>query len=103
MSASDFEYLLNKIGPKIAKQDTNMRKCIPAQERLAVTLRFLATGDSYQSLSYLFKFSAQLISSVVPEVCKAIIEVLEHLAKVRIIIFLNTVNVLPLGSQNSRL
>ncbi|KAJ8939441.1 hypothetical protein NQ318_010625 [Aromia moschata] len=81
MSATDFEYLLNKIGPEISKMDTNMRKCIPVQERLAVTLRFLATGDSYQSLAYLFKFLAQLISSIIPEVCQAIINALQEFIK----------------------
>lgn len=49
MSAADFKYLLNKIGPQIAKTDTNMRKCIPVQERLAVALRFL--GDDAFSLT----------------------------------------------------
>lgn len=49
MSHEDFEYLLNKIGLSISKMDTNMRKCIPIQEKLAVTLRFLASGDSFMS------------------------------------------------------
>ncbi|KAH1021873.1 hypothetical protein HUJ04_011357 [Dendroctonus ponderosae] len=48
--SSDFELLLNIIGPKIQKQNTNFRLAIPIKERLAVTLRFLATGDSYASL-----------------------------------------------------
>lgn len=74
MSAEDFELLLNKIGPKISKQDTVFRPSIPIQERFAITLRFLATGDSYTSLMYLFKVSKQLISRIVPEVCVAIIE-----------------------------
>jgi hypothetical protein len=50
MSGEDFEYFLNKFGPKIKKQDTNMRQAIPVKERLAVTLRFLATGDTFTSL-----------------------------------------------------
>lgn len=41
MSTENFEHLFNKIGPIINKQDTNMRKAIPIQDRLAVTLRFL--------------------------------------------------------------
>lgn len=52
MSVTDFEYLLNLVGPKIAKRNTNYRDAIPLHERLAVTLRFLATGDSYTSLMY---------------------------------------------------
>lgn len=44
MSAADFRYLLTKIKPAIEKQNTLMRNSIPADERLALTLRFLATG-----------------------------------------------------------
>lgn len=82
MSSEDFEIILTKIGPKIKKQDTNMRKAITIQERLAVTLRFLATGDSFVSLEYLFKISHQSISLIVPEVCLAIIDALKDEIKV---------------------
>ncbi|GLV37548.1 hypothetical protein CBL_20360 [Carabus blaptoides fortunei] len=61
------EYFLNEIGPRIGKKDTNIRKCFPVQERLTVALRFLATGDSYASLSYLFKCSPQTVSKCVDE------------------------------------
>ena len=44
MDSSSFEELLNKVGQKITFRDTTMRNAIPAGERLAVTLRFLATG-----------------------------------------------------------
>lgn len=33
MSSSTFEILLTKIGPKIAKMDTNMRESISVQDR----------------------------------------------------------------------
>lgn len=84
MSSVDFERLLSRIGPLIARCNTNMRECIPIQERLAVTLRFLATGDSYASLSYLFKFSKQTVSRCVDEVCQAIIKELQEEVKVSI-------------------
>lgn len=82
MSSEDFEVLINLIGHKIVKKDTNYRNAIPVKERLSVTLRYLATGDSYTSLMYLFKISKQCISLIVPEVCQAIIEVLHDYVKV---------------------
>lgn len=85
MSFIDFECLLQKIEPMIAKRDTRWRKAIPGKERLALTLRFLASGDSFKSLQYLFKISAQLISAIVPEVCSALIKVLSSEIKVRIV------------------
>lgn len=44
MTVDDFEFLLEKVTPLIAKKNTVMRDAIPAAERLALTLRYLATG-----------------------------------------------------------
>lgn len=52
MGFNDFNVLLDYVRPAIEKQDTNMRKAIPAEERLAVTLRYLATGENFRSLRY---------------------------------------------------
>ena len=73
MSSSDFEFLINLIGPQVAKQNTNYRESISVSVRLAITLRFLSTGDSYHSLMYTFKISKQSISQIVPEVCEALV------------------------------
>lgn len=82
MAPSDFEYLLNLIGHKIKKRDTTYRKAISVEERLSITLRFLASGDSYTSLQYLFRVSKQSISVIVPETCQAIVEALKDNIKV---------------------
>jgi hypothetical protein len=83
MNNSDFENILSMIAPKIIKKDTSFRKAIPVSQRLAVTLRFLASGDSYTSLGYLLKISKQAISYIVPEVCDALIVALQNYVKVR--------------------
>lgn len=84
MSKADFEYILNIIGPTITKVETRLRKPISSTDRLAVTLRYLITGDSYRSLSYLFKVSKQSILQIVPEVCEALMSGLSEYVKVRI-------------------
>lgn len=89
MSPSDFEHLITLIGPKIAKKDTHWRKAISIQDRLAVTIRFLATGDSFTSLQYLFKISKQSISTIVPQVCEALVEVLKENIKVSTALYFN--------------
>lgn len=49
-----------------------MREAISARVRLAITLRFLASGDSYRSLEYMSRVSYKTISKFVPEVLEAI-------------------------------
>jgi predicted phosphoribosyltransferase len=46
MSPSEFEFLINATGENISKKDTGFGKAIYVQESLALTLRFLASGDS---------------------------------------------------------
>lgn len=83
MSPLDFDFLLKKIEPYIGKQTTNIREAIPPKIRLAITLRYLATGDSLRSLHFLFKIASSTISQIISEVCKAIIIVLKEETKVR--------------------
>ncbi|RVE54386.1 hypothetical protein evm_000871 [Chilo suppressalis] len=82
MSFEDFEILLQKLGPFISKKDTGWREAIPAKIRLALTLRFLASGESYKSLHCLFKISHQVISKIVMEVCTSLCQVLNGEVKV---------------------
>ena len=42
--------------------------------KLAITLRFLATGMSYHSLAFSFRVAHNTISIFVPEVCRAIVD-----------------------------
>jgi len=82
MSKTSFYTLLRIVEPMIAKQNIRFRESVPAEMKLAITLRYLATGDSFMSLMYLFKVSKQFISSMLPGVLKAIIESLQDYVKV---------------------
>ena len=46
MSPERFDHLFSLVGPLISKLATRFRNPISPSERLAVTLRYLATGDS---------------------------------------------------------
>ncbi|KAJ8369891.1 hypothetical protein SKAU_G00099190 [Synaphobranchus kaupii] len=71
-----FQKLLEMVTPLIQRQNTNFRDCISPGERLMVTLRFLATGESFQSLSYMFRIGCSTIRKFVPDTCRAIHRVL---------------------------
>lgn len=96
MSTEDFENLICLVGPAVAKRNTNFRNAISVTERLAITLRFLATGDSYHSLMYLSKISKQSISGIIPEVCKALINSLSYYVRVCLTFFITIFVLIPL-------
>lgn len=77
MPHEDFDHLLQLVKPLIEKSDTHYRKAIPAGERLALTLHYLATGQSFHSLQYVFRLPQTTISQIIPEVLTAIWTVLK--------------------------
>lgn len=74
-----FDEVLSRITHRIEK-DTFWRKALEPGMRLAITLRYLATGDSYRSLAYSFRTAHNTISKIIPETCEAIIS--EYLGEV---------------------
>ena len=57
MDVDHFEELFHLLSPFLRKQDTNMRECISPEGRSCVTLRYLASGESFRSLEYQFRIS----------------------------------------------
>lgn len=82
MDEQTYFKLLGLVTPIIKKQDTNMRQAITAHERLCATLRFLASGTTYENLKFETAISAQCLGTIIPETCKAIITVLKSYMKV---------------------
>lgn len=84
-----FIFYLDLLKPRITKQDTVMRQAIPAEERLIATLRFLATGRSYEDLKFSTGIAAQTLGYIIPKTCRVIYEVLKDTyMKVKIILYL---------------
>jgi hypothetical protein len=78
MSKTNFHTLLGIVGPMITKLNTRFGESVPAEMKLAITLRYLATGASFMSLTYLFKVSKQFISSMLQGLLKVIIKSLQN-------------------------
>ena len=82
LGGAQFDALLQMIDGMINKQDTKIRIAITTATNLEITLRYLATGDSFKSLEYLFRISEPTILLFVPEVLTAISHVLKPFIKV---------------------
>ncbi|XP_069620051.1 uncharacterized protein [Ranitomeya imitator] len=77
MRMEHFDYLVGKIEDVIQRQDTRMRLAITPAERLMVTLRFLATGESLTSLHFQFRLGISTIGGIVKDTCRAIWDTLQ--------------------------
>ena len=73
-----FQEMVERLKPILQKKETKMLDPLPVGLKVAVTLRFLATGNTYTSLQYSFRVSKSAISRFVPKVCQAIIDVYKN-------------------------
>ena len=74
MDPQMFDELVERLSPRITRQDTNWRKALEPGLKVAVTLRYLAAGDRYPSLSFCFRVSRHTIAKFLPQVCQAIVD-----------------------------
>ncbi|XP_073510783.1 uncharacterized protein [Phyllobates terribilis] len=72
LTIAAFDRLLGLLAPDLDYTDTIMRRAISAEERLLITLRFLATGESYTSLHLQFRVGKSTISQIVRCTCTVI-------------------------------
>ena len=88
MSVDNFNEILTLVKDDLTKQNTHLRESIPAEVKLAITLRYLATGNTYTDLQYQFRVHKSTISGFVPKVCEVIYEKLkEKYMKVFLLLF----------------
>ncbi|XP_050310828.1 putative nuclease HARBI1 [Anthonomus grandis grandis] len=77
MDEATYLELLQLVTPLIAKQNTHLREAISPHEKLTATLRFIATGRSYEDLKFSVIISPQSLGQIIPETCAAIYSVLK--------------------------
>ena len=76
MSKERFDHLLSLVRDKITKKNTRMREAVTPEERLVITIRYLATGMAQQTLCYNFRIGRTTASNIVRDVCIALYEAL---------------------------
>ncbi|XP_055905518.1 uncharacterized protein LOC129941006 [Eupeodes corollae] len=72
MSNRSFDELLFLIRNLITFKNTRWRKAISPEERLAVTLRYLATGNCFRSLHYEFLIGETTLREIIKDTCDKI-------------------------------
>ena len=86
MDQACLDELLEMVRPLIQKQDTNMRQSIPAGETLALTLRYLATGECFFSC-----YASIFLLALRAKLCDpATTRNIPYLATLRPVLYINT-------------
>ena len=76
-----FNQLLNNVSPHVARQDTSMRNCIPAEKILVIGLYGLAHGNSYVSIAPVFNVGKSTVIEAVQDVVNILYDQRNHYIK----------------------
>ena len=68
MPTEMFDEILDRVGPRIAKQHTFWRVPLDLAMKLAITLRHLASGTKYRNMQFGWRIPNNTISIIVREV-----------------------------------
>ena len=74
MEPAMFHELEARLTPRLLKRDSNLRRAFTPGFKLAITLKYLATGINFKTLMQGFRVSSNNIGLIVRDVCGAIAE-----------------------------
>ena len=74
MPPHTFDELLARLHPRLVKCTTRLREPLEPGLKLAMTIRHLATGQTYTCMQYGWRVPPNTISVVVREVCQVIVD-----------------------------
>ena len=72
MSPDRLEHLLSLIGSSLTKKYCPSRESICPSQRLIITIRYQATGESQQTQSFYFRVGRATACNIIEETCCAI-------------------------------
>ncbi|XP_030749371.1 protein ALP1-like [Sitophilus oryzae] len=72
MSHNKFLELLDILEPDLSFQNSSFRRAISKEERLAVALRFFATGDTFRTIAFSYRLGETTVRKIVYGCCDAI-------------------------------
>ena len=88
MSPERVEHLISLVGPFVIKKHCRSRDVISPAERIVLTLQYLATGNSQQSLSFAFRIGRSIVCHIISETCEGIWKAL-HAIYLKVLIILS--------------
>lgn len=76
MSKDTFYYLCGRLESVLGRKDTNFRRSVPLEKRVAISLFKLATNAEYRSVAHLFGVGISTACDCLKDFCSAIEEIL---------------------------
>ncbi|RMB88473.1 hypothetical protein DUI87_34616 [Hirundo rustica rustica] len=71
-----FDALLSRLRPAIGRRDSAVRRAVPAEVRLALTLWRLGAVTEYRALEATFGMSCSSVCKILRDVCGAVVAIL---------------------------
>ena len=81
VSRDTFDFICGVVGPELSRRDTRLRRAIPLQKRVAVSLWRLATGNSYRTCGLNFGLPKSTASQIKREFCSILTRKVDEFIK----------------------